>query len=202
VYQFAANSNTDYRADFNQTVAGITYGNLVLSASSNGTIPGLTIKTAESSITAQGNVNIGRGQPSDINVALNMADNNADLTLAGNLSLPSGAPQISWSNTGTLQHNGGNWNIDPDIKYLNNVVLVGTGTKTLQAPLSITGDFLASNGITFNMATHTLTGTVGHTFSLGNNTSLNVAIPSTTGVAFPTGFGAYNLNGNSTVNLN
>jgi hypothetical protein len=191
----ASNSTVRYEADIVQVVFPTIYGNLDLRRSTavNNT------KGMIGDITILGNLNIN-----DVNTQLDAT--NRQITLAGNFAFPAGGRRILWGTTGTLLHNGAGWSIDVDYAGFtpdfNNLYLAGSGTKTVNANLNIGGDLLVQNVLTLNMQAFTITGQATKTFGLQGGSTLNCAIPASTGVAFPTGFTVFNLNVTSTVNIN
>lgn len=197
----AVGTTVRYQADGNQNVFSTTYGILDLRRN---TIINNT-KTATGRISVVGNLLIN-----DVNTQLVM--NNDSLILSAGFTFPASGRRIVWGPSGTFVHNGGNFTIpatysgfimtaDPGPEF-NNVLLTGAGTKTLGASVLVNGNFQVQSGIIFTMATNQLTGTPSGTLILQSGSTLNSAIPSSTGVAFPTGFGTYSLSSSSTVSLN
>lgn len=79
------------------------------------------------------------------------------------------------------------------------IIYAGTGTKTLAGNVTMTGDFFINAGITASMQTFTMANTSGTSlFDLGANSVVNVSGANN----FPSGFVAYTLACNSTVNYN
>jgi hypothetical protein len=191
----ASNSTVRYEADVVQVVFPTIYGNLDLRrlTAINNT------KGMIGDITILGSLNIN-----DVNTQLDAT--NRQITLAGNFAFPAGGRRILWGTTGTLLHNGAGWSIDADYSGFspdfNNLYLAGSGTKTVNANLNIAGDLLVQNVLTLNMQAFTITGQATKAFSLQGGSSLNCAIPASTGVAFPTGFTLFDLSSISTVNIN
>jgi len=197
----ADNSTVMYEADIDQTVYATTYGHLTLR---DGPGAATQTKTIADDIIVAGNMNI-----SDVNTTVDFATNDANLNLTRNLSVATGTPQINWgTGDATLIHNGGDWNIDRDISTFNNLILQGTGTKRQYSDLAITGNVEVRSNIGLSMHAnntslpHTMTSDGTGTFSLSDGARVYCPIPSTTGVAFPTGFSSYTLSPNSTVYLN
>jgi len=192
----ATNSTVQYLADINQSVFATNYGNLTL-----GRVTAVnTTKTLLGTTTIAGNLTIN-----DVNTQLNAT--NQQVFLTGNMAFPTGGLVILWGTTGTLTHNGGNWTIDVDYTgfatAFNNLILSGSGafTKTLGANLNISGNVNVQNSISLTMGAFTMTGTGPKSLTLDAGGIINCAIPSSTGAAFPLGFGVYNLDCSSTVNL-
>ncbi|MDX2191078.1 MAG: hypothetical protein SFY32_14550 [Bacteroidota bacterium] len=199
-YNIANGSITEYRADINQTISGLTYGTLTLSTATAPT-PSVISKIASGSFIVQNNLNIGRNA-NDTRVVLDISAANGDITLGGNLSIVTTASQIIWGSNSTLFHNGAGWNIDPDITGFNNLNLGGTGTKTQFNTLTISGNVQLNNGVTLNMSTFPMIGNSSKSLTMISGSILNSQIVSATGFAFPTGFGTYNINSSSTTNIN
>lgn len=196
---FSSTSTVRYQSNSAQNIYPVTspgYGNLQLYATTAGTA---TAKTALGDVYLQTSITIGNGA-TDINVTLNMNNNN--MVLSGTtFTQQTGAPQVSWG-TGTMTQNGGSWNIDADITGFNNLVIGGTGTKTMLANLNlITGNVTIQSGATFTMSTFMMTCTgTSKVFNMQSGAIMNCAL--TASVAFPTGFSTYTLDPASTVNLN
>jgi hypothetical protein len=195
----AAASTVRYQANGAQNVYSVAspgYGNIQLYANTGGTA---TTKTALGDLYIQTGIALGVNA-ADNNVTLNM--NNFNMALAGTTFVQqTGAPQVNWG-TGTMTQNGAGWNIDADITGFNNLVLGGTGTKSLLANLNLVlGNVTIQSGATFNMSTFTMacTGT-SKTLNIQAGATLTCALTAT--VAFPTGFTTYTLDPASTVTLN
>jgi hypothetical protein len=197
----ANNSTVRYQADGNQIIYPTSYGILDLRRS---TVVNNT-KTSSGSFSVVGNLAI-----TDVNTQLIM--NNDTLTLSSTFTFPASGRRIVWGANGTLVHNGTNFTFpaaytafgvsaDPGPEF-NNVVLSGTGTKTLAAHLNVSGNVIVQSGVSFTMSTFKLTGSALRTFSMQGGSILNCAIPAATGLAFPTGFSNYSLTNISTTNLN
>lgn len=184
-------TTVEYYADLDQTIYNTTYGNLYLrcGGTTNRT------KTLADNITVAGTLTIF-----DVYTLLDAS--NRTITLAGNLSFPTGGQQINWG-TGTLIHNGLQWEwfIDADITSFYNLTLSGQYFKRLSANLLINGDLTVENGTYLDLRTYTLTGTGSKTFTVNSGGRVYCAIPAP-GVAFPTGFGTYSLSETSSVYLN
>jgi hypothetical protein len=177
------------------------YGNLTLSTR---VATELSNKNITEDIVVAGNISIA--DSSQLNV------NNKTITLTGNLALASaGTRQINWGTaggTGTLVHNGtaayywqNSWNISPNIKGFNNLILAGSQRKSVQSDLSITGDLTVQGGVTLEMNANTITGTSGKVLVMQNASRLESAVATADGVAFPNGFGTYNVDPGSTTVL-
>lgn len=189
----ASNSTVDYYSNINATILAITYGNLTIRRINAGNIQ---TKTAAGDIVVQGNLSIN-----DVDTEFDLAGHT--LTLGGNLYFPAGGQTIVWNN-GTLIHDGGNFNLDVDITEVPNVEFKGTGTKRILGNTNITGDLTIQSPVIFRMDENTLTATGAGTqvLNLNNGAELRNQIPTTTGVAFPTGFDTYNIGLNSLTRLN
>ena len=193
----ATNSTVQYTSDLSQSIFATTYGNLTLARATavNST------KALLGDILVAGNLTIN-----DVNIQLNAVNRN--LTLTGNLAFPAGGRAILWGTTGTFIHNGNGWNIDVDYKGFspdfNNLTLTGSvvNTKTMLANLNIGGNVLVQNGVSLTMGSFTMTGSATKSLTLETGSRVNSAIPSSTGVAFPTGFSNYLIDCASLVVLN
>jgi hypothetical protein len=195
----ASNSTVRYQANGGQSIYSILspgYGNIQLYAATAGTA---TTKTPTGDLFIQTSITLGNGG-TDNNVTLNMNNNN--MTLSGTFFIQqTGAPQVSWG-TGSLTQNGAGWNIDADITGFNNLILAGTGNKTMLANLNlITGNVTIQNGAALVMQTFTMTCT-------GSSKTLNIQAGGiltsalTASPALPSGFTTYALDPASTVTLN
>ncbi|MBR2195490.1 MAG: T9SS type A sorting domain-containing protein [Salinivirgaceae bacterium] len=113
------------------------------------------------------------------------------ITLTGNLSLATGGKQIDWGTDGTVVHVGGTWDVDADIKVLNNVYKKGTGYLYANNEWTVNGNLELDPETRFYMRGNKVTGKAGKTFKLGVNCQLHSAVPKgeNNDVAFPLGFG-------------
>jgi hypothetical protein len=187
-----------YQSDLSQTIFNTTYGNLDLRRISAINVT----KTLVGDITVAGYINFP-----DNTTQLDAT--NRTISLAGPLYFAAGGRRILWGSSGTLVLNGGSFNFPAAYSgfgglatpEFNNLVMSGTGTKSLGAPLNVSGDFTVQNGITFVMGAFALTGSGSKSFSLqGSATLFSAQIAPV--IAFPSGFGLNNLSQSSTVNLN
>jgi hypothetical protein len=195
----APNSVVRYQANGAQSIYSILspgYGTIQLYAATAGTA---TTKTPGGDLFIQAGITLGNGA-TDNNVTLNMNNNN--MTLSGTSFVQqTGGPQVNWG-TGSLTQNGAGWNIDADITGFNNLILAGTGNKTMFANLNLmAGNVTVQSGATLIMQTFTMTCT-------GSSKTLNIQAGGiltsalTASPAFPTGFTTYALDPASTVTLN
>lgn len=191
-------STVMYQSDLSQTIFPTTYGNLDLRR-----ITAVNVtKTLSGDITVTGYLNIV-----DANTQLDAT--NRTITLAGAFIFPVGGRRILWGTTGTLILNGPGLNFPAaytgfggtSTPEFNNLIVGGTGTKTLFAPLNFSGDLTVQNGVTLTMQNFGITGTAGKVFNLQGSATLFCALVDPL-VAFPSGFGLYTLSSNSTTNLN
>ncbi len=187
-----------YQSDLSQTIFATTYGNLDLRR----------ITAVNVTKTLSGNINItGYLTVADVNTQLDAT--NRSITLGGAFNFPVGGRRILWGSTGTLVLNGPGINFPAAYSgfggvgtpEFNNLVIGGTGTKTLFAPLNFSGDLTVQNGVVLTMQNFAITGVASKSFNLQGNATLNCALldPSP---AFPSGFGLYTLSTTSTTNLN
>ena len=190
----ASNSVIDYLGTIDQTIYSTTYGNLRLRSSG-----ATTTKTAAGDLIILGWLDMDN----DALTTLDMDANSANMTITGNIYAI--GDDITWgTGTSTLTHNGGNWNIDPDLATFNNMILSGSGNKWMYGDLTVTGDVTVQNGVYLRMyrnndrsQPHTMTGAAGKIFTLENGARCYSPIDDGTGSAIPTNFGTYNLADNS-----
>ncbi len=181
----------EYYSNSDQDIYPTAYNNLTLRRINSGSNQ---TKTALGDFAVNGNLTLN-----DVNTTLDMGG--FTVMLAGNLSIPSGGNQVTWSG-GKLIHVGGGWNIDADITTLNDVDFLGSGTKRMFSNLSVSGDVEIGADVTLRMDDYTMTGLGTEQFTMTGACFLTCAIPATTGVAFPSGFGTYDLDVTSRVTLN
>ncbi|QOI97403.1 MAG: hypothetical protein HRU69_07830 [Flammeovirgaceae bacterium] len=112
-----------------QTIANVTYGNLIISANQTFSIPNVTISIA-------GNLTLGNGATSP--VLQSAAGGASGLTVAGNLTINSGA-RLRADNNGTIATItvGGNW-VNNSTAGASNGFDEGTGTVVFNSPASNT----------------------------------------------------------------
>ena len=188
-YSLTAGTVT-YISDVAQNIAAVNYFNLNLARATTGT----QTKTALGNIAVAGTLTVV-----DATTTLAMGTNN--LTVTGNYVHFAGAPQISWSGTGTFIHDGAAWTISANVTGFNNLTLSGSGVKTMASNLNITGDVQVNSGVTLTMGTFTMTGTGSKSFTLNDLGIVNcgVVAPAT---AIPASFGSYSFGSNSTYRIN
>ncbi len=183
-------STVSYNAATDQNIAAVTYGNLSLSGGTNkvalghiGVAGTLTVTTAGTNFNMYGfdlSVTGLTGATNDMNFA---------------------ASTVFTPGSGTVTHNGDAWNIDAQITAFNNLILGGSGAKTLTADLTINGNLTVNSGVTLAMATFQINGTGSKTFTMSGSSTLtsSIAAPDS---AFPKSFGTNTLSPTSTVSLN
>ncbi|MDN4166242.1 T9SS type A sorting domain-containing protein [Cytophagales bacterium LB-30] len=196
----APNSTFEYIADINQNIFATTYGNLRLRRATSAT----TTKTALGHLEVTGTLTLN-----DATTTLDMATNDANLTLTGSINAATGS-NINWgTGNSTLIHVGTNdicdpgsssWCMDADITTYNNMILGGQRAKVLNSNLSITGSITVQSGVTLNMQGFTITGDGTGIFTLSGGSNLNTAVASPS-IAYPTGF-TYSIDPTSTTDLN
>ena len=201
-YNLNSTSTVEYISAIDQTIrasSGLSYGNLRLRDLSGG----LTTKTAAGDLVVTGTLYIY-----DVNTLLDMATNDASLTLTGGISMPTGGVQIDWGiGTATLTHVGGNWYIDRDITGFHNLVLSGTGDKYMYGDLAITGNVTIKTDIDLMMhenntaLPHSMTGLAGKTFTMEGNARVFCPVAAAIGPAFPVNFGTYTISQNASLYL-
>jgi len=196
----SSNSTVNYLSNSDQDIFATTYGNLTVGRVTAGQTPNKNI-TGTTIVT--GNMNLN-----DAEVRLNLGS--YSVSVAGNISVPTGAGANFNTGTSTLTHNGGGWNIDTDITKFYNLILAGTGTKTLFGNFEIQNDLTISANVTMTATSQGgtpyyfyRTGT-GGTFTMASGSQLNWAIPyNATPIAgaapFPDNFTTYNINSASTI---
>lgn len=162
-----------------------TYGNL-----------DYTTKILEDDITVKGTIYIN-----DSVTTVDVASHT--ITLAGGLSLAEGGKQIIWGDDGTVIHTGGTWSVDADIDTLNNVYKKGTGYLTQNSNLVVMGDVELDPETQLRMGSYKMTGQSGKRLAIGVNGQIHssVAKGDDNSVAFPTGFGVYELDPTTTTYL-
>ncbi len=180
----------EYRANANQDIFPTTYFDLRIRNANGGN---LQTKTAIGDFTVNDDLTIN-----DVDTELDMAG--FTMTLGDDIAFPTGGRQIAW-NGGTIIHNGtAAWGIDPDITTFNNMILTGSSDKVMNGNLTVTGDVTVQSGVRLEMNANTMTGS-GGIFTLTAGSRLDSDIPTSTGPAFPTGFGTYSLSQTSRVIL-
>ena len=185
-----------YRADIDQTIAGVSYYTLRLRSNSGVA----TTKTADASFTVQSCLDMDDDAVTTLDV------NDSTFTLSGTCwRVPTGGPAIDWGTaggTGTFIQDGAGLTIDADVANFNNIILDGTGTKTQAVDWTIDGDFTIRSGATFNMNTYTSYSTQSDksmTLSSASILRSSVVSPDT---AFPTRFSSYSLDEESITDIN
>ena len=145
-------------------------------------------KTLAGDITVTGSLNIND------NVTTLVVDNHT-ITLTGNLALATDGKQINWGTDGTVVHVGGSWDVDADIKVLNNVYKKGTGYLYAGNEWTVNGNLELDPETRFYMRDHKVTGQPGKTFKMGVNCQLHSAVSKgeNNDYAFPEGFGTVEL---------
>ncbi len=181
-----------YISDSPQNIFPGTYGNLQIQRITAGQTPS---KSLLGTTVVAGNLALN-----DAEVRFDIAGQY--LTVTGTLTIPTNASNFNTNLTGsTLELNGtANINIDADLTTVNNLVLSGSGTKTILGPLSVLGDLQVGSGVTFSTGAFVVTGTGTKTLSLASSALLNTAVDGAT--PLPTGFGSYAFNATSTVTYN
>lgn len=189
----SSNSTVNYLDNGDQTIFPTTYGNLTVGRVNAGNFPN---KNISGSTIVTGNLNLN-----DTEVRLNLGS--YSVSVAGNISVPTGASANFITGTSTLTHNGGNWNIDPDITGFYNLILAGTGTKTIYGVFNVGHNLTINAGVTVTAHTQAgpvynyFTGSGSGIFTMASGATLNWSIPNTV-AAFPS-FGSYSFNSASTV---
>lgn len=186
-----SSSTVSYGLAGAQQVAGVTYGNLTLTGGGGS-------KSATGNIIVAGTVAVTTAG-TDFNMngfdltVTGAAGNTNDINLAASTTFTPG--------TGTVTHNGDAWAIDAQITTFNNLILGGSGVKTMNASLGINGDLTVGSGVTLTMGAFQVTGTGSKVFTMSGTAALNTTIAAPDS-AFPKSFGTNTLSSTSTVTLN
>lgn len=145
-------------------------------------------KKLEGNITVKGTINI-------YDSITQFVTNGHSITLTGNLALAENGKQIDWGETGTITHVGGSWEVDADIKVLNNVYKKGTGNLNMNSNLTVKGDIEFDPETKLYMRSFKMTGKGDKSFKMGTNCQLHSAVVRVvdSDVALPTGFGTFDL---------
>lgn len=184
-----------YYADIDQDIFATTYFDLRIGRATGGSTP---TKTLLDDITVNDDIIYNDNE-------VILAADNYTINLEDALSVPTGGTQIDWGvpgGTGTLNHFGNYWNVDPDITGFNNLILGGSGTKTLRSNLTITGDVTVNDGITLSMDGNAMTGVGTESFTMLGSSRVITGDILDPLPAFPDSFGTYSLSAASRVTLN
>ncbi|MFT3740032.1 MAG: hypothetical protein QM786_14865 [Breznakibacter sp.] len=194
----AATSRVNYYADMDQLVFPATYGHIGFGRNTNGVS---TTKTALGDFNVLGNIYLADGT-----TTLDMATNDASITLTGTISTTAGS-LINWGtgDKATLTHVGGDWNISSNLAGFNHLVLAGTGDKYTNGNLHITGNVLVKQGVDLMMYStsgvanfRNMTSDGTGSFAAEAGARVFNARPSSDGAAIPVGFNNYQLDAGST----
>lgn len=229
IYSLADNSTVIYNssnvnADANQTISAQQYGNLECTGGNN------SIKTLAGNLTGSksiaGNLTIDSNTELDTDAySINATGDGKTITLNDNAILDLGEgvttstttffnfPNVSISQThnneATVDFSGANQNIwcqdgsSNNISGYGNVLINGSGTKTVIGNVNIEGDFTINAG-TLDMDTYTINGdgpTSGEILSMASGATmlLGGAVTSTSN-NMPNNFDTYTFDANSTIN--
>ncbi|MGD2034357.1 MAG: hypothetical protein PVF73_04830, partial [Bacteroidales bacterium] len=197
----ATTSTVDYRSDIDQDIFPTQYGNLRLRSLSGGA----TEKTATGDLVIAGSLYMSYDEVT----VLDVAAYESYITLTGNLAINPGCDIIWGPGNSTLEHVGGNWNIDADLDSLNHLILNGTGNKWMQGDLLMGGNVTVKSSVYLRMYRnnnstlyHRMTGHPSRSFTLESGSRLYNTTPGTAAPAAPEGFGTYNIDDNSIFYLN
>jgi fibronectin-binding autotransporter adhesin len=185
-----------YNGSINQSVAAVSYNNLVINNSA--------IASINTSASIAGNLSVTSGE----------LDLNAATTITGNVTIASGSilnggsvittVAGNWSNSGTfvpfnstVVFNGSGGQTISGSPF-NNITISSSGTVTTNGNLTITGNVSITSG-SLDIATYS-----ANRSSLGGSLSISAgAILYVGGAAnFPTNYSTYSLANSSTVNYN
>jgi hypothetical protein len=191
-------STVNYRADINQDVYVTTYGNISLGHLTAGHP---TSKKALGNLIILGNVNLNV----DGETTLDMATNDANITLTGTINVTAGS-SISWgTGNSTLTHVGADWYISANITSFNHLILAGTGDKYTQGNLTTTGNVTVKTGIDLFMYStggsanyRTLSNDGTGVLTLESGARILNSRPASDGPGIPTGFLSYQFDPAST----
>ncbi len=200
----------EYRGNVDQTVRGgsdVTYYNINLRsvAYGNPVVPNpLYTKTVDDHLYVKNLLYI-LNQNGGVDAPTLLDMDNKDMYLEGALifqtPLDSTLRQISWG-TGTLYHDGGNFNIYVNTTEFNNIVKRGTGVITLYNDITLHGNMFFNDNTNLNMQAYKMVcDGVAKNFTIGENSYLYSYIPDTTVTtqyAFPTGFASYTVSPTNT----
>ena len=200
-----AGSTVNYDNDGTQTVSGINYSNLILSGTGaktlqagtttlggNLTLSGTATATLVTSLSIAGDMNIGTGTSLDLaTFTANRATAGGTLTIAGTLLI--GGTSNFPANYSTNSFTGGTVNYDnAGIQTVaafnfNNLILSGSGVKTLQAGTTTLGSLtLSGSATTTTVGALSITGNLsvgtGTTLATGATNTWTIAVGGTTDV--------------------
>ena len=185
-----------YQADIDQTISPATY--YFLRLKSNTGVP--QRKTASGSFTVKNCLDM------DDDAVTTLDMNDSTFTLSGNCwRVHNSGPAVMWGTpggTGTFETSGTGFTIDAGVSNFNNVIIDGTGTKTIGTSWTMDGNLTIRSASTLNMSSRTITcQQSGKSMTMSNNSIIraNIATPDT---AFPTAFSSYNLDQDSEVDVN
>lgn len=200
----ASSSLVHYYSNLGQTVYATSYGNIRLGRITAGT---------PSTKTAAGNLDIVGGLyiDQDGETTLDMATNDASMTLTGSASIATGS-KVTWGTVNsTLTHIGGNWRIDKDLTSFNNLVLGGNVNSPnitwMEGDFTMTGDLRVKSGNDLRMVYddnrianqfHKITGNGTHSVIIESGGRILNTRPATDGIAIPENFATYSFDPSST----
>jgi len=193
-----------YYSDGPQDIYSTSYFNLRLRSLSDGIS---STKTALGNLDVKGNLYIDGNLRE---ATLDMAANDANIVLTGGLSVSPNSGFNWGTGTSTMEHIGGDWNIDGDVPSFNNLMLSGSGDKALFGNMHITGDLTVKSNVDLELYRSNdrnqfflLTGEATGTFTMETAARTLCARPNAVydpvngGLAYPEGFGTYAFNENS-----
>lgn len=169
-------STVEYYANGPQTVAGVNYGNLILSGSgvktlqtgtsqlcSNFTLSGTVTATAVVGMTVGGNFAIGSGTSFSAGSFTHQV--NSNWTNQGTFSAGTSTFIFGGTTSGSLTNSG--------TGQFFNLSFVGSGTKTINSPLSPTGDILQISTSVILSGASTITLATGRSLEINASGSVN-----------------------------
>ena len=156
-----------------------TFGHLVIDKSAGAAVV-LTSNLVDGNITVlNGTLDLGSNAVSSKNAGVLTVASNGTLLMGG--PFPTGFSSVSLAATSTMVYNGGNQTITgaPTIPTYGNLILSGTGTKTLGGNITVTTKLSMQGSTAFAPG--------GYTLTYGANATLEYkgSVAQTTGPSFP-----------------
>ena len=194
---FTASTGTVNYNGTTQTIADLAYNNLTVSNSG--------VKSAATTITINGNLTVQTGSTLDLNTftanrgssgGTISIDGTSSLLIGGTNTFPSNYTTTTLASGSTVNYDGTNQNIAA--KAYSNLIVSGSGTKTLQGTITPSGDITVINSI-FDLGAYTANrNTSGGTISIDGTSALIIGGTNT----FPSNFTTKTLATGSIVNYN
>jgi hypothetical protein len=191
------NLTVDYNGAGAQTVNALSYKNLVISGSG--------IKTLGGNTTPSGNLSINSGTFDLTGYTVNRASgggtltvsNGASLKIGGTNTLPSNYSTHSVGSSSTIEYGGTNQSVvvlNSSQNY-GNLIISGSGAKTLAGSIGIVGDLTISGG-TFDLGSYTANRTgAGGTMTVAGGAGLKIGGTNT----LPSNYSTHSVDATSTI---